>query len=347
MALDKDGEIDIDKTVEGIVDDILPTPEPEDPPDETIEPRVDEPKVDEPKVDEPKVDEPKVDEPKKDDKPLPKEGEEGYVPPVETKEAPKSWSKDMAPEFAKLPPNIQEYVLKREEDYTNGISQYKQAADYARAVHSVIQPYMAHIQARGNTVGDHVKFLLNADYTLIHGTPQVKAKFIRDIMQGAGITTEMLGQEPEQKDPAVLALERQIQDLRGNLTEKETRELEEKRAEVAKAVDAFAADPKNIYFKELSDDIVKLIGAGYTLEDAYGKAVWANPATRAKEQVRLDKEKGLAAKKAAEEAALKAKKAARQNVKETPSSRSAPTGLLGSIDDTLRNTMRSIKERSS
>jgi len=346
MALDKDGEIDIDKTVEGIVEDILP-PEPVDPPDETTTQRLDE-KVDE-KVDEKtdeKVEE-KVDESKKIDKPALKEGDEGYVPPPEPKTAPKSWGKEMHEEFGKLPPTVQEYVLKREEDYTNGISQYKQAADYARAVHSVIQPYMAHIQARGNTVGDHMKMLLNADYTLSYGAQDAKVSFLQQIMQSAGITKEMLGETPAQKDPAVLALEKQVQDMRGSLTEQQTAALEEKRAEIAKAVDAFAADPKNVYFKELSDDIVKLIGAGYTLQDAYEKAVWANPATRAKEQVRLDKDKGLAAKKAAEEAALKAKKAARQNVKETPSSRSAPTSLLGSIDDTLRTTMRSIKERSS
>lgn len=346
MALDKKGEIDVDATVDDIVDDILPQPEPEpkDPPDETnLEPEQKDPELKDPPEDKPALEL--------------KPGDEGYVAPVELKpgdegyvepvEAPKSWTKEMAPEFAKLPKPVQEYINKREAQVTEGISQYKTAAQFAQAVHGVVQPYMAHIQSRGNTIDNHLKLLLNADYVLSTGTPAARAEFLQSIMQNAGVTKEMLGETPAAKDPAVVALEKRVQELGGKLTESETAQLEEKRAEVNKAVDSFAANPKNIYFQELSDDIVKLIGAGYTLQDAYEKAVWANPVTRAKEQIRIDKDKEVARKTAAEEAALKAKGLKKSNVRETPSSRSAPTGLLGSIDDTLRSTLRTINERSN
>lgn len=341
MALDKKGEIDIDATVDDIVEDILPPePDPVDPPDETVlEPEHKEV---------PDPEDVTIVELKPGDEgyvaPVLKPGDEGYVEPVE---APKSWAKEIAPEFAKLPKPVQEYIKKREEQFTEGITQYKGAAEYAKGVHAVVQPYMAHIQSRGTSVGDHIKLLLNADYILSTGTPGEKTAFLQSIMQGSGITKEMLAETPTPKDPALLEMEKKLHETNGRLTEFQSAQAESQRGEVAKAVDAFAADPKNIYFQELSDDIVKLIGAGYTLQDAYEKAVWANPATRAKEQVRLDKDRLTKEKLVAEEAALKAKKLRKANVKETPSSRSAPTGLLGSIDDTLRTTLRGIHERST
>lgn len=325
-------KMDINATVDGIVEDILPQPE-----------EIEEPVVAEPIEGEvvEKVEEPVVDPEKKIEL---KEGDEGYVAP-EVVEAPKSWSKEIAPEFTKLAKPVQEYIRKREEDFTNGISQYKQAADYGNAVHAVIQPYMAHLNSKGADVSNTLKFLLNADYLLATGTPERKSAFIRQVMKDSGITTEMLGAEPVQKSADVQALEQQVREMGGTLNQFQSAQLNERQQAIAKAVDTFASDPKNVYFAENSADIVKLINAGYTLEDAYEKAKWANPLTRAKEQARASKEEKDARDKAAREAADKAKRATRSNVKDTPSNRSAPTGLLGSMDDTLRATLRTINDR--
>lgn len=324
-------KMDIDATVDGIVEDILPqAEEPElevKDPSEEVKDDATLPDPDAPPV----ADENKVADP--------------TAPTIEPVEAPKSWAKEIAPEFTKLAKPVQDYIKKREEDFTNGISQYKQAADYGNAVHAVIQPYMAHLNSKGADVGNTLKFLLNADYLLATGTPERKSAFIRQVMKDSGITTEMLGAEPAQKSADVEALERQIAEMGGTLNQFQSAQLNERKQVIDKSVDTFAADPKNIYFKELSDDIVKLIGVGYTLEDAYEKAKWANPLTRAKELARTSKEEKEASTKAAREAAEKAKRASRSNVKDTPSSRSAPTGLLGSMDDTLRSTLRTINDR--
>lgn len=333
--MEPDNELDIDKTVDGIVDEILPQPQPDEPGPDDFTPKDD-----------------KLESPTKDEiqesslgKPELKEGDEGYVP-HEVVEAPKSWSKEISPEFTKLAKPVQEYIKKREEDFTNGIGHYKQAAEYGNAVHAIIQPYMAHLNARGADVPSALKFLLNADYLLANGTPEKKTEFLRQVMQNAGITQEMLGAAPVQKDPTVQALERQVGEMRGTLTEYQRFQQQEREQQISKAVDTFAADPKNLYFGELSADIVKFINAGYTLDESYEKAVWANPLTRAKEQARLDKEKSETSKRTAREAAEKAKKAVRSNVKDTPSNRQAPTGLLGSMDDTIRTTLRTINERT-
>lgn len=329
-------KMDIDATVDGIVEDILPQPDPVDPPEPDLE-------VKDPGEEVVEVKEPIVDTEQKTVEL--KEGDEGYVAP-QIVEAPKSWSKEIAPEFTKLAKPVQEYIKKREEDFTNGISQYKQAADYGNAVHAVIQPYMAHLNSTGADVTTTLKYLLNADYVLTSGPADQKVRLLQEVMKNSGVTREMLGAEPVQKDPHVLALERQVGEMRGTMSQQQTAAANERRAQIATAVDTFASDPKNVYFAECSDEIVKLINAGYTLQDAYKTAVWANPLTRAKEQARSSKGEKEARDKAAREAADKAKRATRSNVKDTPSSRSAPTGLLGSMDDTLRATLRTINERN-
>lgn len=335
-------EMDVEKVVNSIVDDIMPPTEqdslpPEDEVDEVDASQEEEVKPPEDtEVKDPEVKEPLVLKP----------GDEGYVEPAVV-EAPKSWAKEISAEFTKLPKPVQEYIRKREDDFTNGITQYKQAADYGRAVHSVVQPYMAHLQSRGLDVPTAMKALLNADYTLSRADPDQKAAFFTKLMQDYNVDPAKLGKLPAELDPNTKALTDRLARTEGVVTEFQRAQLEGRRTEVTKAVDKFAADPKNLYFAELSDDIVKFINAGYTLEEAYEKAVWANPVTRAKEQARTTKDAEEARKKAASEAALAAKKAAKANVRETPSNRSAPTALLGSMDDTLRSTMRTIKERTN
>lgn len=332
MALDKDGNMDIDKTVDGIVDEMLP------PTEELGEEKIESQEPLEPQKD--------VPTPEGEDTPTPQGDPVKDEGSPELSVAPKSWSKEMAPHFEKLAPEVKTYLAKREEDYTNGISQYKQAADYGHAIANVIAPYHAHIASRGVDVPTALKFLLNADYVLTTQGPQEKANLIVKLINDYKIDRALLGDQPVAKDPSIEALEKRLAKSEGTLTQFQHEQLESNRTKVQKAVDTFAANPKNVYFNELSDDIVRLINAGYTLEDAYEKAVWANPLTRAKEQGRLDKEKSEASKKAASEAAAKAKKASRSNVKDTPSGRASSTNLLGSMDDTLRATLRTINERT-
>ena len=55
-------------------------------------------------------------------------------------------------------------------------------------------------------------------------------------------------------------------------------------------INIFAADPAHPYFDDVANDITALLrgGGAKDLADAYDKAVWANPVTRAKEQARRD-----------------------------------------------------------
>lgn len=118
-------------------------------------------------------------------------------------------------------------------------------------------------------------------------------------------------------------------------------------AERRKEIETFAADPANPHFEEVSNDMVTLLQGGVckTLPEAYEKAVWANPVTRAKEIARQQAE---ATRKAQETEAAKvaaARKATAANVRTSAKSGSA-TAPLGSIDDTLNETLAKIRSGS-
>jgi hypothetical protein len=83
------------------------------------------------------------------------------------------------------------------------------------------------------------------------------------------------------------------------------------------------------------------------LEDAYEKAVWANPVTRQKEMSRVQTEQQAALKaKAIAEAEAK-KKAASTTIRNRDSQRTptGPRATMNGLDSALRETMREIKSR--
>lgn len=270
---------------------------------------------------------------------------------------PKSWKKEMGQHWATLPQEVKTYVQEREQQMLEGIGQYKQAAGFAHAVGKAIEPFMANIQAaaQGNPVLA-VQTLLAADNILRHGAPDKKAELLANMARDYGVDLNAAVQASQgqaaAKDPYVAHLETQLQRLEQRLngteqhiTADQAARVEQVRGQVASEVDAFAADPAHPYFDELSDDIAKLINVGYTLKDAYDRAVWANPVTRAKETARVQKDAEERTRKQAEEEAEKARKASGTNVRGSSSGRT-PTAPRGTMEDTMAETLAAIKSRS-
>jgi len=148
-------------------------------------------------------------------------------------------------------------------------------------------------------------------------------------------------------DPQVEALQKELQGIKSVLSKQETTQMEAKKAEITAYVHSFAADPKNIYFEELANDIAHLLRtkAEPSVEKAYEAAIWRNPAVRAKELARQQTEKTEAEKKAAAEKAATAKRATEVNVRSSARRGSAATPA-GSIDDTLNETLAKIVART-
>lgn len=267
---------------------------------------------------------------------------------VTPRPAPKSWSKDKHELWAKLPPEAQDYYEQREKQMLDGLEAYKEHSAFGKQMKDVTEPYRAFITSQGVDAPKAVQFLLNAHYRLSTAQPADRINYFRNLAQSYGIDPASLVSteaDAAQPDPHVKALEAKVNSLENNLTAREQAALAETKAKLAKDVEAFAADPKHQYFDECSEDIVALINAGHTLEDAYEKAVYANPVTRAKELARLQAENEKTMREKAKKEAEIARKASGTNVR-SRDTRQAPTEPKGSMEDTMRATLRSIKERT-
>jgi len=258
---------------------------------------------------------------------------------------PKSWPKEMHEHWAKTDPKVQEYWETREKQMLDGLEQYKGDAGFGKQLRDVVTPYNAMLQAQGVDAPKAVQFLLNAHYQLTNSQPAERtAHFVR-LAKQYGIDLSTVKTDETSADPKVKALEDRVNQLHNTLTTREQAALTEAKARVAKDVEAFASDPSHPYFDEVADDIVAMLNAGFELKDAYEKAVWANPVTRQKEMVRIQTENETKLREKAKAEADKAKKASSSNVRSRDTQK-APTEPKGSMEDTMRETLREINSRA-
>ena len=271
------------------------------------------------------------------------------VKPEATLAPPKTWRAEALAKWETLPAEVQREVLKREEDIFKGLESYKADAQIGRSLNQVLSPYMPMLQQAGVNPLQQVESLMQAHHGLATGTPEQKQRFFSELARAYNVPlSEGLGSEESPfTDPQVAALQKEIAALKSKTSAREQQEAATVRATLQKEIDSFAADPKNVYFDEVATDIAALLksGTASTLAEAYEKAIWLNPATRAKEQSRLTAETEAKAKAEAEAKAAAAKKATAANVRSSPKSASA-AAPLGSIDDTLSAALNSIRSRA-
>lgn len=259
---------------------------------------------------------------------------------------PRTWKPEVAALWSGLDPAVKAEINRREQDIFKGIEQYKTAAQTGQAYQSVIDPYMPILKQFNIDPVTQVKGLMNAHYQLATGSPETKAALFQQLARDYNVDLSSV-QEPVYVDPAVKALQTELAGVKSTLSAREAAELRSQQEGLSRQLDAFIADKTaHPYFDEVANDIAGLLTSkvSSTLEDAYEKAVWANPVTRAKEQARLTA--ASEAKRVEEEKAraAKARQATRANVRTTAKNGSA-TAPLGSMDDTLNETLAAILAR--
>lgn len=270
---------------------------------------------------------------------------------VVPKKAPSTWSPELHPFWDKLDPKVQETVLKREEDFHKGIEQYKGDAGFAKTIRDTLAPYQALMTAQQVDAQGAIKGLLNAHYQLSMTDEATRTGFMANLLKQYKIDpaklAEAYGNEEKFVDPAVAALQKQVSDLTSNVTAQQTQELEARRSRVLAEVNAFASDPAHPYFAEVADDItIYMANTQLSLQEAYDRAVRANPTTWAKEEARLRQAVEADIAKKAKEDAERARRARGTNIR-GDSTEKASAEQVGSMDDTLKETFASIAARTS
>ncbi len=263
--------------------------------------------------------------------------------------APKTWRPEAAAAWEQIPEVVRNEIAKREEDIFKGIEGYKEDATFGRTFKQTLAPFLPTLQQYGVDPAQQVAGLMQAHHTLALGNPQEKLTLFQKLAQDYRVDLGQLPSDYETPyiDPAVKNLQSRLDAVQSRLTETERAQQAATQAEMTKNVNAFASDPKNIYFNEVANDMVTLLQSKVcsTLAEAYEKAVWQNPVTRGKELGRQRAEEAEKAKEAEAKRVAEAKKATAANVRTSAKSGSA-AAPLGTMDDTLRETLANITGRS-
>jgi len=265
------------------------------------------------------------------------------APTTPASTAPRTWRPEAAKDWDKLPASVQAEVLKREDDMFKGIESYKADATVGKTMAQVFQPFDALFKQYDVNPAQQVSNLLRAHYTLALGSPAEKMEIFNRMVQDYNLQSP--GEAPY-VDPQVQALQQELRTLKSSVQGVHQQRENEVRNALATELDAFAKDPANADFDLVAADIAALLQAGQaaTLREAYDKAVWLNPAARAKQISRETARVNAEAAKAAQVKADQVRKTTAANVTTRPKFASATTPL-GSMDDTLEASLARIKSR--
>lgn len=271
---------------------------------------------------------------------------------------PASWSPREKELFKTLPSDAQAIIARREEEMTRGFTQKTQEfADAKRffdEARSVIGPYMPMIQAEGGTPMGAIQQLLNTAYVLRTGTPEKKAALLSEIARqyGVDLSTADQSQEQEYVDPQFKALRDEQQRLNAIIAQQQEAQRQaqlhaqqQQRASVAGEIERFAKEHE--HYAALEADMAPIVQAlrmsdpakphSEVLKEAYERALWANPETRALE---LDRQRREAEAKRMETAKRKAADAAKSAGSVTGAPSGAPSvGPKASLRDEILAAM--------
>lgn len=265
---------------------------------------------------------------------------------------PKSWAKDTHELWTKIDPKAQEYVELREKQMLDGIEQYKEHFAFGKTMRDVITPYKALIASQGIDEAKAVGVLMNAHYKMSSLPPAERAAYFSMLAKNYGVDLGHIQSQPQNDEtPAVRALREKVERQEQVNLQRDRQQIERVRQSTAAEVTAFAeakdekGQPLHPHFDEVGEDILTFINAGLPLNEAYAKAVRANPVTYEKEVARLRTETEVQLREKAKREADAARKASSTNVRSRDTGRS-PTEPMGKMEDTMRATLADIKSRT-
>ena len=280
--------------------------------------------------------------------------EEEQAPELEAISAPKHWPKEEQEIFNAWDANVQHQVMDRykamEGDYTKktqALAKYKKRNE---SLDEIYGPFRDDFQRAGMDEVAATRQLLAA-HKYLREDPQQALKWLA---KSYGVDLKAVNDdtaiEDEYADPQMKAMQQQIAQLQGTITNQQQQAQNMQKQEVQAMIDNFqtAKDAdgnlKHPHFDVVQNQMSGLISSGVAkdIASAYEMAVYANPETRAKvldEKVKKETKQEVKA-----EAVQKAKKQQRVNVKGsgTPSNSAVPSGMT--LNETIKFSMKQLQK---
>jgi len=255
--------------------------------------------------------------------------------------------KDEAEAFATASEAVKAAFVRRSEEMHKGLEQFRSKAQFGDAMERAVTPFAATIQAMGIHPAEAVQKLMAADHSLRYGTPEQKQQMFARMAQQYGVDLGQVSQvEQPYVDPNVSALQQQVQQLHGWIQQRTMAEEQRDTAALNSEIQRFSIDPANKHFGAVVNDMVGLIQSGIVseqgktqrqvLEEAYERAIYANPTVRAQVLAEQQAQADARRKAEANQKAQEAKRAAAVNV--TRRGVSPVKRPVGTMEETIRAT---------
>ncbi len=288
-------------------------------------------------IDELAEQEPKEEKPARDEAGKYKKPQKSEEPDLEPKAEkpksapPQSYSPAVKAKWDALDPEVQEELIKREQDYHKMLTRNDGELSLGRDLKEVITPYMPIIQAEGGNPKTAIQSLLNTAYQLRTASPERKVQLIQEIATTYGVNLGQVQSAP-QLDPAMQQVMNELNAIKSQFTEQRTLQEKEAHANISAEVNAFAADPKHVHFETVREKMGALLGSGQAkdMQEAYDMACWSDPTIRSS---LLEAQKVDDLQKKKEE--YEKKKQAGSSVKGSPGKKMPSSTPTKSLEDEL------------
>lgn len=214
------------------------------------------------------------------------------IKPEVKPQRPSSWKKEMWPIWDKVAAGIPltpeeskqkiDYLLQREQDYTKGVSTYKQEWNNAKPLLDAMAQFQPLLQQNNIHPAQWITNLGNAHRMLVMGSPEQKLQMFQRLAHDYQIPIQGLTQE---KPPEFMQyfnpLVEQVNQLRGQLHSFTSQAEQNEQAVVSREIDRVAQEKDaqgNLvrpHFEEVTETMAGLLQSGLTddLQTAYDYAI--------------------------------------------------------------------------
>lgn len=189
-------------------------------------------------------------------------------------------------DFDKLPPHVQQDMIKWQGDLETAKTTWDQKAERFNRLDAVLGPRSERFRLAGMDEAQAVQALLAAQDFL----ERDPAGALLYLGRQSGVNWQTLfaqlqGQPQGQRPalpPEMQQLAGQVQTLTQTVQQRERADSERQNSEYRQHIEAFKADPKNIYFDNVLPRMSQLLASrqATNLPDAYEQACWADPQVR-------------------------------------------------------------------
>lgn len=219
-------------------------------------------------------------------------------------EPPVSWSADAKADWAKLPPVIQQAVIKREQEISNGGRQW---SEEKRRFEDLLEPVRQAASRYGIDEREGLQRLVAAQNAL----DRDPVNGIKQIAQSYGVDLTTMSTNPDHRvvDPMLSTLSQRLESIEQTV-QQERMQSAIQTVESFKSTKDASGNPAYPHFEDVKVEMGKLIDSGEakTLAEAYEAAIWRNQSVR--EKLLAERESKFTPRQSEEAKVAKAKSAA-------------------------------------